>query len=159
MGNLPQLCFVRLRYSRLTVIRALDVSSRKGIDGHFFQVRSDGSVREVDDSVLSPFAAITAFSSGPPTRQLYVSSRTSRSSSFAKAQKIMPEDRFAVADARRAQQGELSAEEGYGRIKTDVCRHKAQLSNVRGECRSFAGVGTPKTLLIRGTASSPEGKR
>lgn len=37
------------------------------IDGHFFQVRSDGSVREVDDSVLTPFAAITAFSSGPPT--------------------------------------------------------------------------------------------
>jgi Alpha-acetolactate decarboxylase len=37
------------------------------IDGHFFQVRSDGSVREVDDSVLTPFATITAFSSGPPT--------------------------------------------------------------------------------------------
>jgi acetolactate decarboxylase len=34
------------------------------VDGHFFQVRSDGSVREVEDSVLTPFAAITAFSSG-----------------------------------------------------------------------------------------------
>lgn len=33
------------------------------VDGHFFQVRSDGSVREVEDSVLTPFAAITAFSS------------------------------------------------------------------------------------------------
>jgi len=32
------------------------------VDGHFFQVRSDGSVREVQDSVLSPFAAVTAFS-------------------------------------------------------------------------------------------------
>ena len=32
------------------------------VDGHFFQVRSDGSVREVQDNVLSPFAAITAFS-------------------------------------------------------------------------------------------------
>lgn len=31
------------------------------VDGHFFQVRSDGSVREVDDSVLSPFAVITRF--------------------------------------------------------------------------------------------------
>ena len=30
-------------------------------DGHFFQVRCDGSVREVDDSVLSPFAVITRF--------------------------------------------------------------------------------------------------
>ena len=32
------------------------------VDGHFFQVRSDGSVREVEESALSPFAAITAFS-------------------------------------------------------------------------------------------------
>jgi acetolactate decarboxylase len=32
------------------------------VDGHFFQVSSDGSVREVPDNVLSPFAAITAFS-------------------------------------------------------------------------------------------------
>jgi acetolactate decarboxylase len=32
------------------------------VDGHFFQVRSDGSVTEVQDNVLSPFAAVTAFS-------------------------------------------------------------------------------------------------
>lgn len=32
------------------------------VDGHFFQVRSDGSVKEVNDNVLSPFAAVTAFS-------------------------------------------------------------------------------------------------
>src|SRR5271156_4384284 len=32
------------------------------VDGHFFQVSSDGSVREVRDDVLSPFAAVTAFS-------------------------------------------------------------------------------------------------
>jgi acetolactate decarboxylase len=32
------------------------------VDGHFFQVRCDGSVREVEDSTLTPFAAITAFS-------------------------------------------------------------------------------------------------
>src|SRR6201998_2659813 len=32
------------------------------VDGHFYQVRSDGSVREVQGNVLSPFAAVTAFS-------------------------------------------------------------------------------------------------
>src|SRR5262249_49850814 len=32
------------------------------VDGRSFQVRSDGSVREVQNTVLSPFAAITAFS-------------------------------------------------------------------------------------------------
>lgn len=32
------------------------------VDGHFFQVQSDGSVREVEESALSPFAAVTAFS-------------------------------------------------------------------------------------------------
>ena len=31
------------------------------VDGHFFQVRSDGSVRECDDDVLTPFAVITRF--------------------------------------------------------------------------------------------------
>jgi acetolactate decarboxylase len=31
------------------------------VDGHCFQVRSDGSVRECDDEVLSPFAVVTRF--------------------------------------------------------------------------------------------------
>lgn len=35
------------------------------VDGRFFQVRSDGSVREVDDSVRSPFAVITRFAPEP----------------------------------------------------------------------------------------------
>jgi acetolactate decarboxylase len=33
------------------------------VDGQFFQVRCDGSVREVDDEVLAPFAVITQFAS------------------------------------------------------------------------------------------------
>jgi acetolactate decarboxylase len=32
------------------------------VDAHFFQVRSDASVREAPDNVLIPFAAVTAFS-------------------------------------------------------------------------------------------------
>jgi alpha-acetolactate decarboxylase len=35
------------------------------VDGHFFQVRCDGSVREVDEAVLSPFAVITRFAPEP----------------------------------------------------------------------------------------------
>src|SRR5712671_5644866 len=35
------------------------------VDGHFFQVSCDGSVREVDDAVLSPFAVITRFAPEP----------------------------------------------------------------------------------------------
>src|ERR1700730_14018218 len=31
------------------------------VDGRFFQARSDGSVAEVDDNVLSPFAVVTRF--------------------------------------------------------------------------------------------------
>src|SRR5438067_9292392 len=31
------------------------------LDGQFFQVRSDGSVRECGDDVLSPFAVVTRF--------------------------------------------------------------------------------------------------
>jgi acetolactate decarboxylase len=32
------------------------------VDGRFYQVKADGSVHEVEDDVLSPFAAITTFS-------------------------------------------------------------------------------------------------
>src|SRR5438105_6018150 len=35
------------------------------VDGQFFQARSDGSVRECDDDVLSPFAVITCFAPAP----------------------------------------------------------------------------------------------
>ena len=35
------------------------------VDGHFFQVRSDGSVRECDDDMLSPFAVVTRFAPEP----------------------------------------------------------------------------------------------
>jgi acetolactate decarboxylase len=35
------------------------------VDGRFFQVRCDGSVREIDETVLSPFAVITRFAPGP----------------------------------------------------------------------------------------------
>jgi acetolactate decarboxylase len=34
------------------------------VDGHCFQVRSDGSVRECGDDVLSPFAVVTRFAPG-----------------------------------------------------------------------------------------------
>lgn len=36
------------------------------VDGHFFQVRCDGSVREVSDDALAPFAVITPFLPQPP---------------------------------------------------------------------------------------------
>jgi acetolactate decarboxylase len=39
------------------------------VDGQFFQVRSDGSVREVSDTAISPFAVVTDFS---PDRSLTV---------------------------------------------------------------------------------------
>ena len=38
------------------------------LDGRFFQVRSDGSVRECEDDALTPFAVITHFMPEPATR-------------------------------------------------------------------------------------------
>jgi acetolactate decarboxylase len=38
------------------------------VDGRFFQVRSDGSVRECEDDALTPFAVITHFAPEPATR-------------------------------------------------------------------------------------------
>ena len=52
------------------------------VDGHFFQVRSDGSVREVQDNVLSPFAAVTAFSADEAITLDYCSDLSHLTSQF-----------------------------------------------------------------------------
>jgi alpha-acetolactate decarboxylase len=52
------------RRSRLGTFENLD-GEMVIVDGHFFQVRSDGSVRECGDDVLSPFAVITRFAPEP----------------------------------------------------------------------------------------------
>jgi len=58
------------------------------VDGQFFQVRSDGSVRECGDDVLTPFAVITRFApdaggdDGPVSRYESPHFRVRRSSEF-----------------------------------------------------------------------------
>jgi len=64
------------------------------VDGHFFQVRSDGSVREVPDDVLSPFAAVTAFS---PDQSIVLDNRPDMSYLSSRFDVLRSSDNFFFA--------------------------------------------------------------
>ena len=63
-------------------------------DGHFFQVRSDGSVREVPEDVLVPFAAITDFS---PDRSITLDNCPALSHLTSRFDTLRPSDNFFFA--------------------------------------------------------------
>jgi acetolactate decarboxylase len=64
------------------------------VDGHFFQVSSNGSVREVPDNVLSPFAAVTAFS---PDRSIVLDNCPALSYLTSQFDAMRPSDNFFYA--------------------------------------------------------------
>jgi acetolactate decarboxylase len=63
-------------------------------DGHFFQVRSDGSVREVQDDILVPFAAVTDFS---PDRSVTLDNCADLSELTSRFDTLRPSDNFFFA--------------------------------------------------------------
>lgn len=64
------------------------------VDGHCFQVRADGTVREVPDNVLSPFAAVTAFS---PDRSVTMEDCPDLSHLTAEFDTLRPSENFFFA--------------------------------------------------------------
>src|SRR6201993_990730 len=64
------------------------------VDGHFFHVRSDGSVSEVRDDVLSPFAAVTAFS---PDQSMTLADCPDLSHLTSRFDDLRPSDNFFFA--------------------------------------------------------------
>jgi acetolactate decarboxylase len=64
------------------------------VDGHFFQVRSDGSVRECSDDVLSPFAVITRFA---PEAAVTVAQCPDMSHLVSRFDALRPSDNFFFA--------------------------------------------------------------
>ena len=64
------------------------------VDGRFFQVRADGSVKEVQDGVLSPFAAITAFS---PDQSILLEDCPDLSHLTSRFDALRPSDNFFFA--------------------------------------------------------------
>jgi acetolactate decarboxylase len=64
------------------------------VDGHFFQVHSDGNVREVQDDILVPFAAVTDFS---PDRSVTLDNCTDLSELTSRFDTLRPSDNFFFA--------------------------------------------------------------
>jgi len=64
------------------------------VDGHFFQVHSDGSVRECSDDVLSPFAVITRFA---PEAAVTVAQCPDMSHLVSRFDALRPSDNFFFA--------------------------------------------------------------
>ncbi|HOK58715.1 MAG TPA: acetolactate decarboxylase [Methanothrix sp.] len=84
-----------------------------GLDGHFYQVRADGSVQEVNDSTLTPFSDVTFFDSDDevalgssnmtqvercleellPTRNIFYAIRIDGTFSHVRARSVPPQSR------------------------------------------------------------------
>jgi acetolactate decarboxylase len=123
------------------------------VDGHFFQVRSDGSVTEVQDNVLSPFAAVTAFSADQAITMDYCADLSDLTTQF---DALRPSDNFFYAlrvdgtfdyiHARAMRR----TKEGVPLVQAAAVQPEFEFQNVSG---TFVGFWTPeyaKSLNVPG---------
>jgi acetolactate decarboxylase len=123
------------------------------VDGRFFQVRSDGSVIEVDDAVRSPYAVITKFDPGPPVvlsdcsslselcRQLDAV-RTSENLFYA----IRVDGYFSHVRTRAV----ARTEEGIPLVQAAARQPEFEMRDVNGTLVGFWSPGYVKTLTVPG---------
>ena len=123
------------------------------VDGHFFQVRSDGSVREVPDDVLSPFAAVTAFS---PDQSITLDNCPDLSHLTSRFDALRPSDNFFSALRVEGTFDYVHAramrrtEEGVPLVVASAVQPEFEFRNISG---TLAGFWTPeyaKSLNVPG---------
>ena len=123
------------------------------VDGRFFQVRGDGSVREVREDVLSPFAALTAFSADQAISLEYCPDLSHLTAQF---DALRPSDNFFYAlrvdgtfdyiHARAMRR----AREGVPLVQAAAVQPEFEFQNISG---TFVGFWTPeyaKSLNVPG---------
>jgi acetolactate decarboxylase len=123
------------------------------VDGQFFQVRSDGSVRECDDDATSPFAVITRFAPDatvtlpqcPDLSHLgsqFDSLRTSDNFFFA----LRVDGHFDYVHTRAM----CRTEEGVGLVKAAAVQPEFEFRDVSGTLVGFWTPEYAKTLNVPG---------
>ena len=123
------------------------------VDGHFFQVRYDGSVREVPDDVLIPFAAVTAFS---PDQSITLDNCPDLSHLTSRFDGLRPSDNFFFALRVEGTFDYVHAramrrtEEGVPLVVASAVQPEFEFRNISG---TLAGFWTPeyaKSLNVPG---------
>jgi acetolactate decarboxylase len=123
------------------------------VDGHFFQARSDGSVIEVDDEVLAPFAVITRFA---PDSEILLQQCADLSHLLARFDQLRHSDNFFFAlrvEGRFAYvrtRAMCRTKEGVPLVQAAAVQPEFEFHNVLG---TLVGFWTPeymKTLNVPG---------
>ncbi len=123
------------------------------LDGHFYQVRGDGSVREVEKDARSPYAMVTRFSVGDAVQ---LADCADLSSLLAQLDRLR--DSQNVFYAIRVE-GEFDTvitrsvtrtPEGVPLVAAASQQHEFRLRNVRGTLVGFWSPGYLQTILVAG---------
>ena len=123
------------------------------VDGHVFQVRSDGSVREVQDDVLSPFAAVTAFS---PDQSITLGNCLDLSHLTSQFDMLRQSDNFFFALRVDATFGYIHAramrrtKEGVPLVQAAAVQPEFEFSNISGTLVGFWTPEYAKSLNVPG---------
>ena len=123
------------------------------LDGHFYQVRSDGSVRDVDDKVRTPYAMVTRFPAGPavalpPTADL--AALTQQIDRLRDSQNVFYAVRIDGEFDSITTRSVSRTPEGVPLIEAAANQHEFHLQNVRGTLVGFWSPGFLKTILVAG---------
>jgi len=123
------------------------------VDGHCFQVRSDGSVRECDDAVLSPFAVVTRFA---PEETVALQHCTDLSGLTARFDALRPTDNFFFAlrvdghfDYVRTR-AMCRTEEGVPLVRAAAVQPEFEFHDVSGTLVGFWSPDYARTLNVPG---------
>lgn len=123
------------------------------VDGRFFQVRCDGSVREVDDDTLTPFAVITRFAPEPAVtldRCPDMSHLTSRFDLLRGSDNVFfslrVDGKFDYVHARAL----CRTEEGVPLVRAAAVQPEFEFRNVSGTLVGFWTPEYAKTLNVPG---------
>ena len=123
------------------------------VDGRFFQVRSDGSVRECDDDVLSPFAVITHFSPEPATTVAQCPDVAELTAQFDRLRHsdnlfyaLRVDGRFDAVHTRAM----CWTQEGVPLVQAAAVQPEFELRDVVGTLVGFWSPGYTKTMSVPG---------
>jgi acetolactate decarboxylase len=123
------------------------------VDGRVFQVRSDGSVNEVADDVLTPFATVARFS---PDVDILLKEAPDLSALLAAADRLRPTDNFFFSLRIAGQfkyvrtRALCRMEPGTKLISAAAVQPEFEFHDVRGTLVGFWSPAYAKTLSIPG---------
>jgi acetolactate decarboxylase len=123
------------------------------VDGHFYRVRGDGSVREVSDSVRTPYAMITRF---PKVEGVVLAEFGDLGGLYAQLDKLRDSQNVFYAIRVDGEfksittRSVMPTPEGVPLVEAAAQQREFHLRHVRGSLMGFWSPGYLKTILVPG---------